>query len=142
MGKVLDIKKHPDADTLYIETVDLGESTGPRTVVSGLVKYYQESEIAGKLVVCLKNMKPANMRGVKSMSMLLCASNADHTAVELLVPPPGSAVGDVVSFEGHPGEFPPFFLWLVCLRLWGLLISKVDPSHVLHAHRTLMSFLS
>lgn len=31
--------KHPDADSLYVEEMDLGEEGGPRTVVSGLVKH-------------------------------------------------------------------------------------------------------
>ena len=33
------------------------------------------------------------MRGIKSDGMLLCASNADHTAVEPLDPPAGAAPG-------------------------------------------------
>ena len=32
------VQKHPDADSLYVEEIDVGEPT-PRTVVSGLVKY-------------------------------------------------------------------------------------------------------
>ena len=32
------VKLHPDADSLYVETIDVGEES-PRTVVSGLVKY-------------------------------------------------------------------------------------------------------
>jgi rubredoxin len=36
--------------------------------------------------------------------MVLAASNADHTQVELLDPPPGSKPGDRVVFDGHPGE--------------------------------------
>ena len=49
------------------------------------------------------------MRGVKSDGMLLCASNADHTAVEPLDPPTGSSPGDRLGFDvegGRPGEAP------------------------------------
>jgi aminoacyl tRNA synthase complex-interacting multifunctional protein 1 len=49
------------------------------------------------------------MRGVKSDGMLLCASNADHTAVEPLDPPAGSSPGDRLGFDvegGRPGEAP------------------------------------
>lgn len=38
VGKILEAKKHPDADALYVETIDLGEKNS-RTVVSGLVKF-------------------------------------------------------------------------------------------------------
>jgi hypothetical protein len=32
------VKVHPDADSLYVEQIDVGEAE-PRTVISGLVKY-------------------------------------------------------------------------------------------------------
>ena len=38
VGLILTAEKHPDADSLYVEQVDVGEAT-PRTVVSGLVKH-------------------------------------------------------------------------------------------------------
>lgn len=38
VGCIITAKKHPDADTLYVEEVDVGEGS-PRTVVSGLVKH-------------------------------------------------------------------------------------------------------
>ncbi|KAJ3055627.1 hypothetical protein HK097_009954 [Rhizophlyctis rosea] len=103
VGKVLSVKKHPDADSLYVEQIDVGEEK-PREVVSGLVKYMREDEINGKTILVLKNLKPAAMRGIKSYAMVMCASNADHSIVEFLVPPEGSVPGDRVFFEGHEGE--------------------------------------
>jgi len=38
IGRIIDVKKHPDADSLYVEQVDVGEAKN-RTVVSGLVKH-------------------------------------------------------------------------------------------------------
>ncbi|RKP15946.1 hypothetical protein ROZALSC1DRAFT_25848 [Rozella allomycis CSF55] len=38
VGKVLSVKRHENADSLYVEQIDLGEDQ-PRTVVSGIVKY-------------------------------------------------------------------------------------------------------
>ncbi|KFP43617.1 Aminoacyl tRNA synthase complex-interacting multifunctional protein 1, partial [Chlamydotis macqueenii] len=38
VGCIITAQKHPDADTLYVEEVDVGEAS-PRTVVSGLVKH-------------------------------------------------------------------------------------------------------
>lgn len=38
VGRIITAQKHPDADTLYVEQVDVGEPS-PRTVVSGLVKH-------------------------------------------------------------------------------------------------------
>ena len=39
MGKIVSAEKHPDADALYVEQIDLGEEGGPRTIVSGLANY-------------------------------------------------------------------------------------------------------
>ncbi|KAJ3044233.1 hypothetical protein HDV00_002911 [Rhizophlyctis rosea] len=103
VGKVLSVKRHPDADSLYVEQIDVGEDK-PREVVSGLVKFMTEDEINGKTILVLKNLKPAAMRGIKSYAMVMCASNADHSKVEFLVPPEGSVPGDRVYFEGHEGE--------------------------------------
>jgi tRNA-binding EMAP/Myf-like protein len=38
VGRILEARKHPDADSLYVEIIDLGEEK-PRTVVSGLVRF-------------------------------------------------------------------------------------------------------
>lgn len=38
VGLIKKAQKHPDADSLYVEEIDVGEAA-PRTVVSGLVKY-------------------------------------------------------------------------------------------------------
>jgi tRNA-binding EMAP/Myf-like protein len=44
VGLITEAKKHPDADSLYVEEIDVGEST-TRTVVSGLVKYIPLEEM-------------------------------------------------------------------------------------------------
>jgi methionyl-tRNA synthetase len=46
--------KHPDADSLYVEEMDLGEESGPRTVVSGLVKHIPGGSwgLSGVDIVC------------------------------------------------------------------------------------------
>eukprot|EP00850_Spirogloea_muscicola_P023559 SM000367S13681 [mRNA] locus=s367:77470:79350:- [translate_table: standard] len=103
VGKVLKAWKHPEADSLYVEEVDVGEENGPRTICSGLVNFVPEELLQGALVLVLANLKPRNMRGVKSNGMLLCASDAAHEVVELLVPPPGATPGERVWF-GNEGD--------------------------------------
>ncbi|KAJ3321097.1 hypothetical protein HDU76_000149 [Blyttiomyces sp. JEL0837] len=103
VGKIVEVSAHPDADSLFVEKIDVGESE-PRTVVSGLRKFMTEDDLRGKTILVLKNLKPAAMRGIKSHAMVLCASNAEHTVVEFLVPPEGSLPGERVFFQGHEGE--------------------------------------
>jgi len=103
VGKILKAWKHPDAESLYIEEIDLGEGK-PRQVVSGLVKYIPEEQMQGRSVVCVCNLKAAKMRGVESQAMVLCGESADGATVELVEPPAGAQPGDRVSVEGFPGE--------------------------------------
>ncbi|KAL7421128.1 G4 quadruplex nucleic acid binding protein [Cryptotrichosporon argae] len=105
VGKVLDVKRHPDADSLYVESIDVGEPE-PRQVCSGLVKYMTEDEIRGATIIVICNLKPVAMRGVKSFAMLLCASSPDGKdgGVEFVLPPPGAQPGDRIYFEGEKYE--------------------------------------
>ena len=80
-----------------MEEVNVGEAE-PRTIVSGLVQFVPLEEMQQRQVVVLCNLKPRNMRGIKSHGMLLCASNDAHDAVEPLCPPEGAAVGERVWF--------------------------------------------
>ena len=52
----------------------------------------------GSNVIVLANLKPRNMRGIKSNGMLMCASDASHETVELLTAPEGSVPGERVWF--------------------------------------------
>ncbi|KAH8416018.1 hypothetical protein KR222_006420, partial [Zaprionus bogoriensis] len=98
VGRIVEVGRHPDADSLYLEKIDCGEAT-PRTVVSGLVKFVPLEEMQNRLVVVMCNLKPAKMRGVTSEAMVMCASTADK--VEVLSPPAGAVPGDLVHCEGY-----------------------------------------
>ncbi|KAJ9587790.1 hypothetical protein L9F63_018773 [Diploptera punctata] len=99
VGRIISAKRHPDADSLYVEEIDVGEGKS-RTVVSGLVKFVPVEELQDRLVVLLCNLKPVKMRGVTSEAMVMCASTPDK--VEVLCPPEGCIPGDQVHVEGYP----------------------------------------
>lgn len=101
IGCIVTAKKHPDADSLYVEEVDVGEAA-PRTVVSGLVNHVPLEQMQNRMVVLLCNLKPAKMRGVLSQAMVMCASTPEK--VEILAPPNGSVPGDRITFDAFPGE--------------------------------------
>ncbi|KAG7485354.1 aminoacyl tRNA synthase complex-interacting multifunctional protein 1 [Solea senegalensis] len=101
IGRIITADKHPDADSLYVEQVDVGEAL-PRTVVSGLVKHIPLDQMQNRMAVLLCNLKPAKMRGVVSQAMVMCASSPDK--VEILDPPGGAVPGERVTFQGFPGE--------------------------------------
>lgn len=102
IGKIVEVQKHPDADALYLEKIDCGDPTGPRTVISGLVNHVPIEEMRDRLVVVLCNLKPAKMRGILSEAMVMCASTPEK--VELIRPPANVKPGDRLVFEGFVGE--------------------------------------
>lgn len=100
VGRIVSCERHPDADSLYVEQVDVGENE-PRTIVSGLVKYVPLDDMVDRSVIVLCNLKPRAMRGVTSYGMLLCASNNDHSQVDPLAAPNDAHIGELVTFYGH-----------------------------------------
>ncbi|KAG0327362.1 hypothetical protein BG000_000992 [Podila horticola] len=113
VGVVRSVANHPDAESLYIELVDVGDMDGelkkePRTIVSGLVHHVPKEYLEGRAVIVVGNMKPSKLRGVMSEGMLLCAMEQDAdgqvTKVALLEPAEGSQPGDKVIFEGYTDQ--------------------------------------
>ena len=79
-AKIINVERHPEADKLYIETVDLGNEQ--RQIVSGLVPYYGAEDLMDRNIILVANLKAAKLRGVKSEGMLLAAEKEE--AVEVL----------------------------------------------------------
>lgn len=89
VAKIISVEKHPKADKLYIERIDVGGEE--RQIVSGLVSHYAESELENKNIILVANLKPAKLRGVESQGMLLAAEKDD--------------IVDVLFVEtGRPGD--------------------------------------
>jgi len=106
VGKIIEVWEHEASDKLWCEKIDLGEGE-PRQVLSGLRAFYKKEEMQGRNVLVLCNLKARNLAGVSSHGMVLCASNADHSAVEFVIPPEGAKIGERVMFEGLTGEPEP-----------------------------------
>ena len=83
-GKIVAIKRHENADKLYIARIDVGDRT--LQTVTSLVLYYSDEELLGKTVVVLCNLAKAKMRGETSECMLLCAETDDGSESVLLTP--------------------------------------------------------
>lgn len=123
VGHILKAIKHPEADSLYVSTIAMGDKPGTddtteyegqvcRTVCSGLNGLIPLEEMQGRKVVVVANLKPVKMRGIKSCAMVLAASpkikegEADEHKgpVELVSPPADAKAGERVYFEGWRGE--------------------------------------
>lgn len=100
------VTQHPEADKLFIETLDDGTPEG-RTIVSGLVGHYTAEELIGRTIIVVANLKPAKLRGVKSEGMLLAASagEGDAEVVEVLFLD-GVAPGTALHLSGMEAQRP------------------------------------
>lgn len=98
VGKIVSISVHPTAQRLYVESIDLGEASGPRQIISGLVQYYKPEELLNALVVVVCNMKPAKLQGLESCGMVLCACT--DSSVKIIEPPQSTSPGMPIQFGG------------------------------------------
>lgn len=71
VGTVAEVERIPGSEKLYKLQVDMGGEM--RQIVTGLVGYYTEEELKGKVIIVLTNLKPAKIFGVSSNGMLLAA---------------------------------------------------------------------
>ena len=90
-----------EAESLYVEKIELGEKEA-RTVVSGIKKWVKKEDFVGRKVLVVCNLKPRvfAQQGITSYGLVLCASNQDHSQVELLKLPEESEVGELLRAEG------------------------------------------
>lgn len=75
VGQIIKSEKHPNAEKLLVSQIKIGNET--RQIVSGIAKFYDPTNLIGKKVIVVTNLKPVKIRGVESFGMVLCASNGD-----------------------------------------------------------------
>jgi methionyl-tRNA synthetase len=92
IGRITSVEAHPDADKLWVMSVDLGPM-GQRTLVAGLRGHYEQEDLDGRLIVVVTNLVPAKLRGILSEGMLLAAEDGDDL-VSLLQPAGEAEPGD------------------------------------------------
>ena len=93
VAKVTACEPIPKAKKLLKLTLDDGTGT-PRTVASGIAKWYKPEELTGKSVIVVSNLKPAVLCGVESNGMILAADASEDDVRVIFVDgvPAGSKV--------------------------------------------------
>ena len=89
-GRILSVEDHPNADKLFVITIDEG-SDSTRTVCAGLKGHYEPTELEGLNVVFVANLEPRKLRGVMSEGMILAADDGEG-GVKVL-----TTEGDILS---------------------------------------------
>ena len=95
VAKILECEPIKKAKKLLKLTLDDGSGT-PRTVASGIAKWYAPDDLKGRSVVVVANLKPAVLCGVESQGMILAADVKDGE---------GNAAAQVLFVDGvAPGS--------------------------------------
>ena len=93
VAKITDCEPVKRAKKLLKLTLDDGTNT-PRTVASGIAKWYKPEDLIGKSVIVVSNLKPATLCGVESQGMILAADCSEDDVKVIFVDgvPAGSKV--------------------------------------------------
>ncbi len=93
VAKITDCEPVKRAKKLLKLTLDDGTGT-PRTVASGIAKWYKPEDLIGKSIIVVSNLKPAVLCGVESQGMILAADCSEEDVKVIFVDgiPAGSKV--------------------------------------------------
>ncbi len=93
VAKIIECEPVKKAKKLLKLSLDDGTGT-PRTVASGIAKWYKPEDLIGKSVIVVSNLKPAVLCGVESCGMILAADCSEDDVKVIFVDgvPAGSKV--------------------------------------------------
>lgn len=109
VGCVVSVDDHPVAEKLYVCKVEIAKGEF-KQVVAGLRKFIPSSELLGKKVCLVLNLKPAKLAGQLSEAMILAGEASDINTslnVKVLQPPLDASVGDRIYLEGSGPSTKP-----------------------------------
>ena len=72
-ARIIEAERIVGSEKLLRLQIDLGD--GNRQIVAGIAQHYAPESLIGRMIVVVKNLKPAKIRGVESNGMLLAASS-------------------------------------------------------------------
>lgn len=94
LGTIIACEKHPKADRLLVEKIDLGNGD-VRQIVSGIAQHFSCEDLIGQKVVVVTNLKSTKLRGVLSEGMILCAG--DDSGLDIVSVKKALENGTIVS---------------------------------------------
>ncbi|MFZ1074971.1 MAG: hypothetical protein WAN50_01195 [Minisyncoccia bacterium] len=81
VGTVKTAERVPETEKLLRLTVDFGEESGPRQIISGIAGYVSEPEsLVGRQLAFVTNLEPRTIRGLESNGMLFAVGSAETFA--------------------------------------------------------------
>jgi len=109
VGYVHEVSNHPISEKLFLCRVEVAKGE-TRQVVAGLRKFLPASELQGKKVCVVVNLKPAKLAGQLSEAMILAGEATEpngQLTVKVLEPPPDASVGERIFIEAQEATSNP-----------------------------------
>lgn len=96
VGRIVEVRELPDArKPSYRLRIDFGP-LGTRESVAAAKTDYSAADLLEREVVCVFNLPPRRVAGVKSEVLVLAATEADGT-LRLLIPQPEAELGSNIT---------------------------------------------
>jgi tRNA-binding protein len=96
VGRIVDVRELPEArKPSFRLKIDFG-SLGTRESVAAAKTDYTAEDLMHRQVVCVFNLPPRRVAGVKSEVLVLAATHTDGT-LRLLVPDPEAELGSLIT---------------------------------------------
>jgi len=96
VGRIVDVRELPEArKPSFRLKIDFG-SLGTRESVAAAKTDYTAEDLMHRQVVCVFNLPPRRVAGVKSEVLVLAATHEDGT-LRLLIPDPEAELGSLIT---------------------------------------------
>ena len=92
-AKIKQVKDHPQADKLYILTIDIGGKE--KQIVAGIKNFYSADNLVSRNIVIVDNLASAVIRGIESQGMLLAAQ--DSQGISIITPDRDVPAGSLIK---------------------------------------------
>ena len=97
VGRIVEVRELPDArKPSYRLTIDFGRFGTRESVAAAKTDYPDPAELRDRQVVCVFNLPPRRVAGVKSEVLVLAATEEDGT-LRLLAPDPAADLGSLIT---------------------------------------------
>jgi len=109
VGYVQEVSNHPISEKLFLCMVEVAKGE-TRQVVAGLRNFLTASELQGKKVCVVVNLKPAKLAGQLSEAMILAGEATESNGqliVKVLEPSPDASVGERIFIEAPEATSNP-----------------------------------
>lgn len=127
VGKITDVKAHPNSERHYVEKVDIGKGEELEMVVEHQ-PYFAEEELLGRKVVVLCNLKMVKVVRLRSTGKILHVTD-EKGKVELLSPSPEAEVGERVYASGEELQEPVTAIQMKKNKVWETLCKDIKTNN-------------